>query len=1074
MAYEFRTDDDVFLISFHNIPEAVKYLKNKPDFNTRGYSLRTLRSIDWDLQPEYTKGGYKLVRVDPEYKQRTINKEFKNMINTPGQYEAINNNIVDFIEIEKKRGRETILNNDNLTNFKKYVEGIIRTLNNKENLFISFVLTYDANGIIRHWGTPYKNYNECLINFINRLQELLDQYDNEIIFQTLTIKYYQKIHDQDIIIFKQLNNIVKTNKYHVINDFIKLNPISFFEEIKKAHQIISPHTYKNCFLKCFLMFIENDESTPKYGKMEHRHLKNLKLTNTLKDSTEILSIMYKLTKKIYTATVYLYNGFDIMKYEYKAFETKDKTEDIKILVKGSHAHLMNFKKDFKLNDINEHVEENINKSLITYTEKEDRPDPQILTYDFETISDPITGKTTPYAFGIFNGKKYTEFYKRKKDSNILNDFITYINSIKTESIFYGHNAGKFDMLLLIDILLKNFEINKFLDSNGRIINLSFRNKNNVSISFRDSYNFIVFSLAKACKFFKTKIKKLNDTVKHDLINIDNSFLESNIKIEGKGIYDYTAQYLKNDCLSLHEIIIIFNDIIYKNYNFTLWSVFTNAGIAREVFLKKFYDIEKTPIYHIRRDIDAELRKYYFGGRNEVFNKLGLTSKKLYYVDFTSLYPFKMYNEDYPIGEVNIIIPENENKFINSWFGFVEVEFKHTDTNNKIKPFHPVKHNGKLIFGNVKTYQKSIFTTEEIKYSIKNNLGYTYRFKKVYNYNHKSKLFNGIVKQLFKMKSEAEEKGNEALRQIAKIIINSLYGFWGINFYQRNQNIIKCNTIKNKKRLSEEEIKIKVDKNKSNVLMGYLTENKLINHTELHNHSLYQIEDEIKPGAANVGLAFFVSAYARTELYKLMRAIEQHEGQIYYCDTDSVITDLNIYEIKSIYDEFIRTDNKEIGELTNEARPIVEELLSNDKYDKKEINKFVKSNTPHFTELITVANKFYYLRLEFEYKGKTYKHETFKGKGVNLKNKYNEKYELDNTIYFKGINDKGKYEITRDDYLKLANDYILNFDTMTFKGGFKNAIMNSEGLLKIDLNKNIVKVYDKGDLINNVITTLNIE
>jgi hypothetical protein len=1073
MAYEFRTLNDTFLISFHNIPEAVNYLKNKEGFNTRGYSLRTLRAFDFDEQNEYIKGGYKLVRVDGNYKQRTILKEFKNMTNTPGQYE-VRQGIIDFIEIEKKRGRETYINTNNLINFKKYIEGIIRQLPNKENLFISFVLTYEENGNIRHWATTYNNYNECLINFINRLTELLNEYEDNIRFQTLTIKYYQKIHDQEIIIFKQLNNIVKTNKYHIINDFKKLNPASFFNDIKKAHQIISPSTYKNCFLKTFLMFIENDESTPKYGVLNHRVFKKLKLTNTLKDTTDILKILYKLTKKIYTATIYIYNGFDIMKYEYKIFDTNDKTEDIKILVKGSHAHLMNFKKDFKLIDIKEHEEENINKGLITYTEKKTILDPQILTYDFETISDPETGKTTPYALGIFNGKKYTEIYKRKIDSNIINDFITYINTIKTDSIFYGHNAGKFDMLILVETLLKNFEINKYLDSNGRIINLNFRNKNDVSISFRDSYNFIVCSLNKACADFKTTIKKLNDSVKHDLINLNNSYTESKLKIENKTIHEYTSAYLKNDCLSLHEILLKFNDIIYKTYKFTLWSVYTNAGIAREVFLKNFYEVDKTPLYYLRRDIDAELRHYYFGGRNEVFKTLGATKKKLYYVDFTSLYPYKMYNEYYPVGEMEIIIPENENKFCNNWFGFVEVEFKHTNINNKIKPFHPVKHNGKLIFGNVKTYQKSIFTTEEIKYSIKNKLGYTYRFKKVYHYKEKSKLFNGIVGELFKMKSGAEEKENEALRQIAKIIINSLYGFWGINYYQRNQNIIKCDTIKNKKGLSEEEIKIKVDKNKSNVLMGYLTENKLINHTELHGHSLYQIEDEIKPNGANVGLAFMICAYARTELYKLMRAIEINNGVVYYCDTDSVITDLNIYEVKEIHDEFIRTDNKLIGELTNEARPYVEKLLKNAGISKNEINVFVKTNTPAFTELITIANKFYYLGLEFEYKNIKYNYEIMKGKGVNLNNKYNIKYEENKIIYFKEINNKGQYGMTRDDYIKLSNGYTVNFDTMTFKGGFKECIMNEKGLLKLDINKNIVKIYDKGELINNDITTFNIE
>ena len=94
-------------------------------------------------------------------------------------------------------------------------------------------------------------------------------------------------------------------------------------------------------------------------------------------------------------------------------------------------------------------------------------------------------------------------------------------------------------------------------------------------------------------------------------------------------------------------------------------------LAHKLWIElKWKDENWVDYYYLTDKVDMELRKYYYGGRNEIFNKLGETTGKLYYVDFTSLYPYVMNKYKYPTGQINIIeSPLLEN--INSYFGFIE-------------------------------------------------------------------------------------------------------------------------------------------------------------------------------------------------------------------------------------------------------------------------------------------------------------------------------------------------------------------------------------------------------------------
>jgi hypothetical protein len=52
-------------------------------------------------------------------------------------------------------------------------------------------------------------------------------------------------------------------------------------------------------------------------------------------------------------------------------------------------------------------------------------------------------------------------------------------------------------------------------------------------------------------------------------------------------------------------------------------------------------------------------------------------------------------------------------------------------------------------------------------------------------------------------------------------------------------------------------------------------------------------------------------------------------------------------------------------------------------------------------------------------------------------------------------------MTEKDYSNIIDGYTLIFDTLSFRGGFKQSIMDEKGLIKLNMPKCVVKLYDKG-------------
>jgi hypothetical protein len=860
---------------------------------------------------------------------------------------------------------------------------------------------------------------------------------------------------QDVIVFGlQRSNVITdvlSNKYcrcERLNDLFecdckeKPELVSFLSENK----ILIPKTSKNCLSTAVFMTRHNREDVR--DNVQHFVKKHLKDKGVDLTPRGILPILAKSLKCDIRATFLTHK---VIRKTYEAFpdEPERVRPTVQILIKGGHAYgLVPKTPEDTKDDLSEEV-------LIEVPEYKgsrlgSRPN-RVCSWDLETTDkeykefkgETLKTDTVAYAVGLcdklLRGGGYWSCFKNTKNTNVLQSLLHILETIvKSGAAFYAHNGGRFDTFLLLKEILKmkGWFVENYLESNGRIINLKVRytyGRKTKVFFFRDSFNFIPTSLDNACGDFETKTKKLKDDVDHDLINIDNCFILSGFKDfpGNKGIKEYVYQYLKNDCVCLLEILDKFDSIIQQKYNFGIVDVYTNASIARRVFLSRHYKPNKFPLYTIGREIDSVIRAGYFGGRNECFHSLGHKKGKFWYFDFTSLYPFVQGKYDYPYGRM--IRQKLRGSYLpKRIFGFVRVKVRNKSFDKD--PLHSYydEKSCKLLFPHFKEWKELIISTEEIRYSIDNDLGYEYDFLEAFHYDHKDKIFKSVIDELYDMKIKAQEEENEALRSIAKIIINSCYGFFGINFLRRDQTVIV------KERADKYKTK---DENRECRYWGLFYDQKLKNRVKIGDYDVYQTVDDINASAANVGIASMITSYARLELYKLIKAIKEAGGEVYYADTDSVICNIDVYTLDA-FKSFVGEGGKNLGELTNETG----------------------EPNGYYTELITLAPKMYALRNEKLKK----KPIILKVKGVTSKRRYNSRVIDDDKkeIRYEGIAKEGRYKICFEDYILMAKGYDLVCDNFSFLSGSGNLLIKGNGLEKQRNKKalrGIIDKYSKADI-----------
>ena len=1018
--------------------------------NFKGSSVETLRK----KKLPFTKGKYEITKMEPPKNTSQYNKPLGAIKEKTYNFE---NKTV--IEINKKRKADftSFLTTSRREGLFKFIQNRLKNVSKNNNVF-SVIIKYKSDGEPKQSQTKFDSYNKLHKMLNNLIEMILSNYEDMVDFTGIDIQYFKKLNLPESYVFgckeneKLLNEIME----YFYNSVNKKKYISFL----KKYLLVSPTTYSLCVARaCLISDGVSDNKT--IEERVHNWTRREKINDHMTLEEKLSYISNRIKKVI---EVYDHNLDIVLTITPKKIEGT-----IKILVYASHSYgilprketfnevafIQNFDRQIQMypelsND--EEPEEEEQKSK-TKPKKVFQGDYDLETYNANKTEDKRTCDVIPYAVGWthnINGDYKENYQYIYDDKDTTLQFIKELSKIKVDNAFnnklilYAHNAGKFDAYEIIYKIISdtNIEIFNPLFKDGRIFQFSIKLANKLTIEFRDSYILCAGSLDKLLKEFNCETKKLTGEVNHKLLNA-KSYIE---------LKDKVLPYLKNDVLGLYELLDSIRTIYKEDYDVNLNEALTCASTTRKFFIKN-HKWKEYPIYNIPFNQYLELKDYYYGGRCECFH-IGEVDEDLFYYDFTSLYPYVMGKSLYPYGKYKKYTIEGQ-KFNSDWFGMVKCYVKTTDFT--MKPYLPYKDkDGKLTFPHFEEKKLLWITTEEWKFIIDNKLGYDIEPLEILDYgNQKDYYFKDMVNDLFKAKKQAEEDGNDARRAMAKIIINSLYGFWGIKLSENEQLHIQ---------------QFKNDEKKSAFIQKHLCRNRLIDFEDVGDKTLIKTKEKLEGDCANIIIAQFTTSYARTELYKLMIDIKNKEGKTYYCDTDSVVTNIDFSnadnkDLAEKYSLCVKGEN--LGDLTNEAGTI-----------KGKYTKGVFLGCKSYMLVSENFNKDNYMEDLSYSKVKDKKFNNLvirKFKGINTKNIYKKKKEkvkdkiiefseeanFDNGDMINLYKDNGFKMLWIDDYVKMANGHKVITDNWNFLSGTSS--LSKEKYLQYSENQKISKCsdYSKG-------------
>ena len=422
---------------------------------------------------------------------------------------------------------------------------------------------------------------------------------------------------------------------------------------------------------------------------------------------------------------------------------------------------------------------------------------RIQVFDFEALN-----WNKLYAVGIYAGDRAIYLAEEGKPNAYFAEWL--LENLESGICAYAHNGGRYDFLFIFEycekVGLTPYAL-KLIHGSIAEFRLRYKDK---KFLFRDSLLILPASLKRLTQDFDVPHKKLE---------LDY----------GKGMKDPRfAEYFKNDLYGLYEVLL----------SSGLTDHLTIASCAMANFKKDFY---RAAMERNIKAMEMYFRDAYKGGRVEIFKLYG---KDLNYYDVNSLYPSVMYDYEYPLPIANNF--KKVYKFDKGKLGVYDVSIEI----DKLEI--PVLHkniSGKFIFpiGRFKGryYTPEIVKAMEMGYKVKVIFGYEF-IKTDY-------MFRDYVDYFYMIKTESVG----AKKQVAKLLLNSLYGKFGQKREQEVNAFIKDGTISN---------------------LNFITKKYW------DEHSTY-IHPEI---------AGLITAYARTRLYEIFQ--KAGVENVYYCDTDSVITD----------------------------------------------------------------------------------------------------------------------------------------------------------------------------------------
>lgn len=630
--------------------------------------------------------------------------------------------------------------------------------------------------------------------------------------------------------------------------------------------------------------------------------------------------------------------------------------------------------------LNEIIKDNkiIDSRDSEFIEKENLKYLKRFVLDIETMQDMHNGsfkmglgEMDKILIGLYDGIEYHQF-------DTFKEMLKFIYKNYNHSIVYAHNGGKYDFLYLMNTCVQEkCYLDQIINIGGSIIfTLRYKNK---TIKFRDSLKILPSSLAKLSKSY---------------LKIDDRKLEMDYSKSHK--IEEIEVYLKRDCEALFNVLTIFEKELNDTCNNTLnkkvrINLDDKVSIASQSFniLLKGYIGKKTRCF-LNKEEEDFVRAGYYGGRVEIYKFSG---KNLNYYDVNSLYPTVMQKNEYPIGKhffikgYDIIC-----KLINhGYLGMVKARITYPKSVICLFPVR-IKEGTIYPYG---TFE-GVYSTPELIRAEKE--GAKVEFIEGIFWLKKERIFKEFIDDFYQLKRNS----TGAKKEISKLILNSCYGKFG---QKRTKQIIISESEALKKR------------------------KEIINYNVLGDDSSsmrFYCKDELSYRNRNINpvYASFITAYSRIYLFDFMKKLGFEH--IYYCDTDSIICDIDM--------ENRYIDDKELGLFKKEYSCVHEGYFVSPKLYALRIKE--EYNPDKFNKII--QNHYAYLENGYMF------YDIIKAKGVYKE--FTEKMSLD----------KFKQIVQNKDF-KFENKNMIGFKQKFNRLAFKEG----DNFVNLDItNKELLCTYNK--------------
>jgi hypothetical protein len=540
--------------------------------------------------------------------------------------------------------------------------------------------------------------------------------------------------------------------------------------------------------------------------------------------------------------------------------------------------------------------------------------PRFLTMDIETKT--IESKMIPITVSIYDGKE--------KKSLFLLDFKSSEEMIKTSIIYlinkkynlykvFFHNFSNFDSVFILKHLVPLASKIIPIIRDGIIIELKceFGINNPIKIFFRDSFLMLPASLYELAQNFDCGEKILfpYKFINREDINLDYSgevpdisYFESQIEYDDyvldKVYEEYknsfkdkewnlkkeTIRYCESDVVILHKVISKFQKRIFNLFNVDILKHPTLPSLAFAIFRSNYLNNLKIP--NLQGNVYDFISNGYTGGAVDLYIFRNKPDEKVYRYDVNSLYPYIMATKEMPIGdpiefngnifesdivnELKINYPEY---FEDKPFGFFEVEVE-----------SPKEMNIPIIQKRIKIINKGYRTIAPLgkwtgvyqSNEIYNAMEWGYKFKVKRGFLFKKKIiFKDYIDFLYGIKKRSKKGSPDYI--ISKLLMNSLYGRFGMSTNLENHRIVKNDNFDKLVLSSEIDITDTLNLDNGYILISFFENEKSEKNEEL-------LDSKVN---VNIAIAASITAEARIHMskFKLLNPYK-----VFYSDTDSI--DLN--------------------------------------------------------------------------------------------------------------------------------------------------------------------------------------